>query len=566
MNRDEAIALLTAPGQQFEVTEATVLGVGMRVWKNAPPSMRSMLEASRAFGDRDFLVYDDDRWTYESHFTAAAGLARWMIDERRLRKGDRVGIAMRNYPEWVVTFWAVQAAGLVAVPLNAWWTGGELAYAVGDSGMRFVVADGERLAALRTTLRDLDVPALAVRSDQGLARGEDAWEDVLGSIDRDGALPDVAIEPDDDATILYTSGTTGEPKGAVGTNRNHATNLMNTAFGGALAAAMSGASAQADTQTPAPLPVGLQTFPFFHIGGLSGLYISTVFGSRLVLMYRWDPQRALDLIERERVTSVAGVPTVVRSLLETAASADRDLTSLAGVASGGAPVPPDLITRIDADFSSKVSPGNGYGLTETTSAVVANGGRDYVLKPDSVGRPVVVADVRIVSPDTGEDVAPGEVGEVWVRGPNVVRGYWNKAEATASAFTDGWFHSGDLGHFDDAGFLFVVDRMKDVIIRGGENVYCAEVEAVLFEHPAVADVAVVGTPHRSLGEEVVAIIQRRDGTTADGSELQQHVAARLAAFKVPAHVIFRDEPLPRTPTGKVLKRELRDEASALLGA
>jgi long-chain acyl-CoA synthetase len=282
-------------------------------------------------------------------------------------------------------------------------------------------------------------------------------------------------------------------------------------------------------------------------------------------MYKWDPQLALDLIEREKITTVAGVPTVVRSLLEAAGADQRDLTSLAGVASGGAPVPPDLITRIDNDFASRVSPGNGYGLTETTSAVVANGGREYVQKPDSVGRPVVVADVRIVSPDSGDDVPRGEIGEVWVKGPNVVRGYWNKEDATAAAFTDGWFHSGDLGYFDEDGCLYVVDRMKDVIIRGGENVYSAEVEAVLFEHPAVADVALIGIPHRSLGEEVGAVVVRREGTDVSASELQQFVAGRLASFKVPAHVLFWDEPLPRTPTGKVLKRDLRDQAVKLVG-
>jgi long-chain acyl-CoA synthetase len=561
MTRDEAIALLTAPGQQFEIVEETVHGTRMRVWKNAVPTMRAMLEASRMHGDRDFLVYDDERYTFEEHFTIAAGFAQRLLSTYGLTKGDRVGIAMRNYPEWLMSFWAVQAAGLVAVPLNAWWTAPELDYAIRDSGMKLVVSDGERLAEMRGTLADLSLPAIAVRSSLEPAANEERWEDVLAQLDRSGTLPEVDIAPDDDATILYTSGTTGNPKGAVGTNRNHATNLMNTAFGGAIAAVMNPPDPSAPAAAaPASPPAGLQTFPFFHIGGLSGLYVSTVFGVKLVLMYRWDPVQAVELIERERISSVAGVPTVVRALLETAAREKRDLSSLAGVASGGAPVPPDLITRIDNDFSSKVSPGNGYGLTETTSAVVANGGREYVQKPDSVGRPVVVAEVRVVAPDTSADVKPGAIGEVWVKGPNVVRGYWNKPEATADAFTDGWFHSGDLGYFDDDGCLFVVDRMKDVIIRGGENVYCAEVEAVLFEHPAVADVALVGVPHKELGEEVAAIVVTRDGVDTSPNELQQFVAGRLAKFKVPAHVLFWDEPLPRTPTGKVLKRNLRDAA------
>jgi long-chain acyl-CoA synthetase len=260
------------------------------------------------------------------------------------------------------------------------------------------------------------------------------------------------------------------------------------------------------------------------------------------------------------------VPAVVRSLLETAEGQNRALSSLSFMGSGGAPVPPDLIGRIDKDFSSRVSPANGYGLTETTSAVVTIGGPVYVAKASSVGRPVVVADLRIVDPDTGRDVGTGEIGEIWVKGPNVVRGYWNNPEATAAAFTEGWFHTGDLGYLDDDGYLYVVDRMKDVIIRGGENVYCAEVEAVLFEHPAVADVAIIGVPHRSLGEEVAAVVVSRDGVDVTASDLQQFVASRLAAYKVPAHVLFREDPLPRTPTGKVLKRELRDQALTLMNS
>jgi long-chain acyl-CoA synthetase len=565
MTRDEAIAILTGPGQRFEVVEETVFGVRMRVFKNAPPSMRMVLEASRAFGDRDFLVYGDERWTFAEHYRIAAGLANRLLEHHQLVKGQRVGIAMRNYPEWVMAFWAIQAAGLVAVPLNAWWTGPELDYAIRDSDPRLVIADGERLALMRPTLVELGVHAIAVRSQSEPAGSEERWDDIIAGLDRSIPMPDVAIDPDDDATILYTSGTTGSPKGAVATNRNHAHNLMNTALSGAVASAMTGpGSAFADPGALAP--AGLQTFPFFHIAGLTVLYVSTAVGSRVVLIYKWDPEVAIGLIEREKITTFSGVPTVVRSLLETAERQDRALSSLSFMGSGGAPVPPDLIGRIDRDFSSKVSPGNGYGLTETTSAVVTTGGPAYVAKPSSVGRPVVVADLRIVVPDTDRDVGTGEIGEIWVKGPNVVRGYWNNPEATTTAFTEGWFHTGDLGYLDHDGYLYVVDRMKDVIIRGGENIYCAEVEAVLFEHPAVADAAVIGVPHRSLGEEVAAVIVSRDRVGVTASELRQFVASRLAAYKVPAHIQFRDHPLPRTPTGKVLKRDLRDQVLTLVNS
>jgi long-chain acyl-CoA synthetase len=286
------------------------------------------------------------------------------------------------------------------------------------------------------------------------------------------------------------------------------------------------------------------------------MYMATTTGAKLVTLYKWDVDRAIDVLATERITSTAMVPMLLRELLDSPRLETLDAQALAAISSGGAPVPPDLIRRIERQFESRVAPGNGYGLTETTSAVVINFGQDYFEHPDSIGRPVIGAEVRIVG-DDGEEVPVGEIGELWVRGPNVVLGYWNKPEATAEAFTDGWFHSGDLARRDADGLLYVVDRLKDVVIRGGENVYCAEVEAVLYEHPAVLDVAIVGLPHEQYGEEVTAVVQLRPGADADVAELQRFVAERLARFKVPSRVFLRAEPLPRTATGKVLKRELR---------
>jgi acyl-CoA synthetase (AMP-forming)/AMP-acid ligase II len=312
---------------------------------------------------------------------------------------------------------------------------------------------------------------------------------------------------------------------------------------------------------PPPLPAVLQVFPFFHIGGLSGLYIFTAFGAKLVTMYKWDTEAALDLLEREQITATAMVPTLLRQMLESRSLTRRHLERLSGVSSGGAPVPPDLIRALESTFETRVAPGNGYGLTETTSAVIINAGHEYFEHPDSIGRVTPVSDLRIVGDDDA-DVAPGEIGELWMRGPNIVTGYWNKPDATATSFTDGWFHTGDVGRQDADGFVYVVDRLKDVVIRGGENVYCAEVEAVLFEHPAVADVAVVGLPHASLGEEVVAIVQRRPRHEVTVAGIAAFCDGRLARFKVPSQVVVRDDDLPRTATGKVLKRELRDELLA----
>jgi acyl-CoA synthetase (AMP-forming)/AMP-acid ligase II len=554
MSREEALRALTAPGADFELVEETVGGIPMRVFRNAPPTLRAVLELTREFAERDAVVYEEERFTYGELLAVAAGLAARLRDRYGLERGDRIAVAMRNYPEWPLVFWAAIALDIVVVPLNAWWTAREMRYALEDSDARLLVADGERIDVLGDSLSGFALRGvIAVRYTGELPAGAERWEDVRAELDLEVPLPDVEPQPDDDATILYTSGTTGTPRGAIGTHRNHVTNLMNTALNGALNLAIAG------EEPPEEQPVYMTTFPIFHIAGQTGMQFSALSGSKLVLLYRWDTAKALELIERERVSSMAAVPKTVRRLLESSELARRDVSSLAGLASGGAPVPPDLILRIDRQFSSAVAPANGYGLTETTSAVVINSGQEYVDHPDSVGRPVVGADLRVVDPASGEDLPSGEVGELWVRGPNVVRGYWNKPEETAASFTAGWFHTGDVGYVDDDGLVYVVDRLKDVVIRGGENVYCAEVEAVMFEHPAVDDVAVIGLPDELLGEEVAAVVNPKPDASADGEELRAHAAEHLARFKVPGVIVFRDAPLPRTATGKVLKRELREE-------
>ncbi|MGH9214229.1 MAG: class I adenylate-forming enzyme family protein [Acidimicrobiales bacterium] len=552
---------LTGPGGPFEIVEVEIRGTRTRVWKTAPTSLRDIWDASRAHGDRDFLVYDDERYTYAGTHALVATLARRLVEQYGVTGGDRVAIAMRNYPEWVLTFWATVSIGAVAVPLNAWWTGPELAYGLSDSGARVVVADGERLERLTDHLGELDLAGVVgVRTDT-LPPGAVSFTELSDGAAPDAALPDVDIDPDADVTILYTSGTTGRPKGAVGTHRNITNFLMGGLYMGTVrAAAAAGIRSEgADGETPPP-PSTLLTFPLFHVGGLqSHLIPYTAYGGKLVLMYRWDADRAVDLIEREAVTNFSGVPHTAFDLLERAAARGVSLASLEGLASGATLVPPELVRRVDQQFSSRVAPGNGYGLTETTGAMIVNMGTDYVARPDSVGKVLApVVDIRFVGSD-GDDVTPGEVGEIWINGPTIVRGYYNNAEATAAAFTDGWFHTGDLGYLDDDGFAHVVDRLKDVVIRGGENVYAAEVEAALFEHPDVADAAVVGVPHPKLGEEVAAVVKRRPGSDLDADAVRAHVASRLAAFKVPSVVDIRDAELPRNASGKVLKRQLRDE-------
>jgi long-chain acyl-CoA synthetase len=559
--RDAAIAALTGPGAPFEIVQADVAGIELPVYLHAAPTLRDVYERSLEFGDREFLVYGDTRWTYTDHGVRVRRLAAALRADG-VAHGDRVAIAMRNYPEWVLAFWTVQSIGAVAVPLNAWWTEPELAYAVADSGATVVIADDERLARLAPSVAERGLRAYVVRARGDVPDGVVRLDEVIEADGDPPPLPDVAIDPDDPSTIMYTSGTTGAPKGAVQTHRNHCTNLMNTAFGGALAAAVNADAADAADESAgaASHPISLQTFPFFHIGGMSGLYVSTAFGATLICMYKWDAAEAVRIVTTEHVNSVAGVPTVVRELFDELDRQGVVAESLGSIASGGAPVPPSLIDRIGARSGRAIRPANGYGLTETTSAVVSNSGLDYYEHPDSVGRPVPVAEVSIRD-DAGEVVPDGTTGELWVRGPNVVAGYWNNPEATDAAFTDGWFHSGDAAFLRD-GFVYVVDRIKDVILRGGENVYCAEVEAAIHALDGVRDVAVIGVPHDVLGEEVAAVVELDPAADLSGAELRRRVAERLAAFKVPSRVWRSDEPLPRNATGKLLKRDLRTSVLA----
>jgi long-chain acyl-CoA synthetase len=564
----EVTSSLTAPGAMFEMEDVTVRGVPMRAWKHAPRTLRDILQLSVAHGDAEFIVYDGqappgpfDRLGFVDHFRAATTLAHRLVGEYGIRRGDRVAIAMRNFPEWSIAFWAATSAGAVVVPLNAWWTGPELTYGLDDSGARILFADlerAERLAPHRAVLTALEHVVVA-RADEGeLPAGTVTFHHAIGDVSAHAELPDVPVDTDDDATIFYTSGTTGEPKGALGTHRNICTNLMSLGFTTARTAARSGSSA---SEQPAGRNVYLLSVPFFHVTGCHSVLVATLAsGGELVIMHRWDAGRALQLIERERVTTFGGVPAMAWQVLEHPDFDRYDLSSVRSIGYGGAPAAPDLVRRLDAMFPGR-TPSNGYGLTETSSVATMNGGLDYRRKPDSVGLPVAVCDVKVVDPD-GNELPVGAVGELWIKGPNVVKGYWNKPEATAAAISDGWLHTGDIARLDDEGFVYIVDRAKDMIIRGGENVYCVEVEAALFEHPAVTDAAAIGIPHHVLGEEVGAVVHLAPGASASEVELRDFVAARLAPFKVPVRIWFRDDPLPRNPNGKILKRDLKAELIA----
>ena len=307
----------------------------------------------------------------------------------------------------------------------------------------------------------------------------------------------------------------------------------------------------------APQRATLLSVPFFHATGCFAILNPSLFGgAKLVMMHKWDPIRAFEMIEREKVTSAGGVPTIAWQLIEHPLRKNYDLSSLESVAYGGAPSAPELVRKIVETFP-KSQPGNGWGMTETSATATTHGAEDYQHRPDSCGPAVPVTDLKIMSVEGDRELAIGEVGELWCKGPQVVREYWNKPEATAATFVDGWVKTGDLARLDPEGFCYIIDLAKDMLIRGGENFYCIEVENVLYDHPAVMDAALVGIPHKQLGEEPGAVVTLKPGAEATEAELRAFVAERLAAFKVPVKVVFWHETLPRNANGKIMKNELK---------
>ena len=559
MSLAQADALLTAPGTKFEMDTVDIRGVPTRVWKQTPPTLALLIMASQLHGDRVFTVYEGERVTYAANFKAVAHLAA-KLQDMGVKKGDRVALAARNLPEWPTIFFAITSIGAICVPLNAWWTGGELEYGLADSGSKVLFVDGERHERLKDCYERLpDLERVIVTRARGPLEGiassldeligpTSAWSDLPQA-----TLPQVELAPDDDATIFYTSGTTGHPKGALGTHRNICTNILSSGYSTARSALRRGEM----PAQPEPRTV-LTVIPLFHVTACSAALMGCVaVGNTLIFMRKWDPVLAMELIEREKVHLTGGVPTIAWQLLEHPDRHKYDLSSLESIAYGGAPSAPELVKRIYTEFGAL--PGNGWGMTETMATVTGHGAEDYLNRPTSCGPAVPVADLRIMTADeeSPRELPVGEVGELWAKGPMVVKGYWNKPEATAATFIDGWVRTGDLARLDEEGFCYIVDRAKDIIIRDGENIYSSEVEDVLYAHPAVTDAALIGVPHRTLGEEPVAVVHLAPGTQATEAELQQWVRDRLAAFKVPVAVRFVKDTLPRNANGKILKKELK---------
>ena len=577
---------LTAPGSRFAVIEIEVRGAPCKVFAAAAANMRALWESTAVHADKTYLVYEDERYTYANTAAQVRSLAHLLVDTHGVGSGDRVAIAMRNYPEWVVAYWATVSVGAAVVGMNAWWTPTEMEFGLLDSAPTVLIADDERLDRVLPVLDNVranhPMHIISVRSSQTLPDNSSRWTDVVRPDQAPATLPDATIDPDDDVCIFYTSGTTGFPKGAQLTHRGSVHNAMHMGFmsaaaalgaskaaaaalGASKAAAADGTAATAATAVvvvvaPAAPPVSMAPTPLFHVTANNcNLHPVTVNGGTFVLTYKWDAGRALELIERERVTLFSGVPTMSRELLMHPDWARRDTSSLQRMGGGGAALQPDLVGKIDKALANGV-PSTGYGLTETSGIITANSAEYFVAKPASCGPIVPTLDAKLVD-EEGNDLTPSPdtVGQLCVRGAVVVKGYLNRPEATADAIRDGWFNTGDIARIDEDGFVYIVDRAKDMVLRGGENVYCSEVEVAIYEHEAVAEAAVFGIPDDRLGEEVGAAVLLRAGASLTEDGLRTFLAKKLAKYKVPSRVWFLDQPLPRNANGKFVKRDLREQ-------
>ncbi|HVV33276.1 MAG TPA: class I adenylate-forming enzyme family protein [Vitreimonas sp.] len=548
---NQVYAALTAPGQPFEIEEVPVRGQRLKSFKNAPPNIRAFWLATAAFGANEYLVYENDRLTYAQAHAQVATFAAWLIAQG-VKSGDRVAIAMRNYPEWLLAYWACCCIGVAAVGFNAWWVGDELAYAIEDSAPKVIVCDQERFDRLMAQPEMVRGAKIVLARAQTDKPGVTRWNDIVA---KPAPLPDADIDPDADACIFYTSGTTGRPKGAQLTHRGCLNNLMSMLFSGLSQATALQIATKADPVTP-PIPVAIATTPLFHVTANNCLaYPVTAQGGKIVLMYKWDAGEALRLVEAEKALTLTGVPTMSREVLAHPDFAKRDTSSLLQMGGGGAPLQPDLVSKIETQ-SRGVRPGTGYGLTETCGIITSVTGDFFVGKPESCGMVMPNYEAKCVD-DAGNTVPPGQTGELWVRGAQVIKGYLNRADATAEAITDGWFHTGDIARIDEDRFVYIVDRKKDMVLRGGENVYCAEVEAALYRHPAVAEAVAFGVPDERLGEEVGAAIVVREGASISADDLRAQAGQFISKHKIPRYVWILRDALPRNANGKFLKRELR---------
>lgn len=554
MTVEQATQHLIENDPAFELTEITLNGIRYKAFRNIPETVSDLMEQGMLAHDdgaAPYLFFEDEHWSYGAFCNEVRHMAGVLHDTLGVRRGDRVALVMRNFPELPILTLAVASLGATAVFMNAWWTGAELDYALRDCEPRAVFADGARVAAIMPLKDRHGFALIGLRDGDGMC--EHSYRALRNAWQGDApARPQ--IMPEDDFAIMYSSGTTGHPKGVVQTHRAAVTAV----YCWMMQAAIAPLRQPPAPNDPAPLPPSfLITTPLFHVTAMYPLFLfSLPSGARITLMYKWDAHQAIDIIRRNAVTRFLGVPTQSADLLTAVEESDAELPSLRFIGAGGAKRPAAQVDQLAQRFPQAMI-ATGWGMTETCALGIGMTGEEYSLRPEAAGHlHPPVQEMRIID-DAGRDLPPGEVGEIVIKSPAVMRCYLNQPEATAETLRDGWLHSGDLGTVDADGFVTILDRKKNIIIRGGENIACLDVEGAIHRHPDVIEASAFALPHDRLGEVVGAALHLRPGAWLDRDTLAAFLRDRLAHFKIPERIWCQHDPLPRASTEKTDRRAIR---------
>jgi acyl-CoA synthetase (AMP-forming)/AMP-acid ligase II len=551
-----------SPASPLATTTAIIDGQELEVFSKVSANLGGIYRLGLTFPERTFLVYQEQRFCFAQTYQLACSLGSVLLNQYHIAKGDRVALYSRNNTEWCLAYMATTLIGAVVVPMNSWWQGPELVYGLKDCGAKLLFADPERLARLVPHLGEVEVDVIAI--NPGTNTDYPEFFCLLEGIEplSEAELAALAVVPEDNASIMYTSGSTGMPKGVLSTHRNIINALYTWFFIRQVTEILHPELVELDPEFE---PALLANVPLFHVTGSHAQFLACFLNQRkFVMMYKWDAEKALQLIEQERISVFHGVPTMTWEIMHSPNFASTDLRSLRAVQSGGAPRPPEHLNLMEIKFPAKAIPGLGYGLTETNAIGAIISGDFYLAKSHSTGRPTPpVTAIKIID-ESGNTLDNEQVGQICIKGSTVMRGYWNDPAATEEVMKDGWFHTGDIGKLDELGFLVILDRAKDIVIRGGENIGCSEVEYAITEHPAVSEVSVYGVPDDRLGEILIASVMLHADEQLDVAELQDFLAAKIARFKIPEQIYFQYEQLPRIASGKIAKKEIRQATIARL--
>lgn len=546
---NEVVKQVTAKGQMFETKEVlNDNGVTYTEYANFAENLKQFFDIGLTHEEKDWLVYENERYTYKEVYERSAQVANALI-ATGIKKGDRVAICMQNNPEYIFSFMGIMGMGAVCVPLNSWWVPSEVIYGLEHSDAKLLIADKKRLQGLES-MPDVIKVVTTYADDENFTSFNSFVEGQSSS------WPEVEINRNDYASIYYTSGSTGRPKGVLSSQKGILSTMFSWTCYSVVASQIAAKTNPDATPLVSPDLAVLHCVPLFHVtGSHSAFLMSILIGRKIVMMKKWDAGEALKIIEEEKVSDITGVPTQTWELLSHPKKNDYDLSSLKVLGGGGGPRPAEHVKQLDEQFEGR--PGIGYGLSETNALATLGNGDEYVNHPSSTGRVVPpLTEIKILDNDWNE-VAEGELGEIAIKTPASMVGYWKNDEATKECMNEGgWFRTGDLGKFEGP-FLYIVDRVKDMVIRGGENIACPEVEAAIYEHENVLEVCVFGVPDTRLGEIVSCCIYLKPGTNLNQEELSSFLSDKLAPFKIPAEFNFTENKIPRLASEKFDKPTLR---------